>query len=63
MPPRKAIKNKKIDANLVLVWELDRLTREGVLETFEHARRLTTCGVQFESYTEQHFRTTGPQAS
>jgi DNA invertase Pin-like site-specific DNA recombinase len=46
--------------DLVLVWSLDRFTREGVLETFEHVRRLTTCGVQFESYTEQHFRTTGP---
>jgi DNA invertase Pin-like site-specific DNA recombinase len=44
----------------VLVWSLDRFTREGVLETFEHVRRLTTCGVAFESYTEQHFRTTGP---
>jgi DNA invertase Pin-like site-specific DNA recombinase len=39
---------------------LDRLTREGVLETFEHVRRLTNYGIAFESYTEQHFRTTGP---
>jgi DNA invertase Pin-like site-specific DNA recombinase len=46
--------------DLVLVWSLDRFTREGVLETFEHVRRLTTYGVAFESYTEQHFRTTGP---
>jgi DNA invertase Pin-like site-specific DNA recombinase len=44
----------------VVVWALDRFTREGVLETFEHIRRLTTYGVAFESYTEQHFRTTGP---
>ena len=44
----------------VVVWALDRFTREGVLETFEHIRRLTSYGVAFESYTEQHFRTTGP---
>ena len=44
----------------VVVWALDRFTREGVLETFEHIRRLTNYGVAFESYTEQHFRTTGP---
>jgi DNA invertase Pin-like site-specific DNA recombinase len=45
---------------VVLVWALDRFTREGVFETFEHVRRLTNYGVAFESYTEQHFRTTGP---
>ena len=44
----------------VVVWALDRFTREGVLETFEHIRRLTAYGVAFESYTESHFRTTGP---
>jgi len=43
-----------------VVWALDRFTREGVLETFEHIRRLTNYGVAFESYTEPHFRTTGP---
>ena len=48
------------DFDMVLVWALDRLTREGVLETFEHVRRLTNYGIAFESYTEQHFRTTGP---
>jgi DNA invertase Pin-like site-specific DNA recombinase len=46
--------------DIVLVWALDRLSREGVLETFEHVRRLTNYGIAFESYTEQHFRTTGP---
>jgi DNA invertase Pin-like site-specific DNA recombinase len=45
---------------VVLVWALDRLTREGVLETFAHVKRLTGYGVQFESYTEPFFRTTGP---
>ena len=46
--------------DLVLVWALDRLTREGVWETFDHIRRLSSYGVQFESLTEAHFRTTGP---
>jgi len=46
--------------DVVLVWALDRLTREGVFETFEYIRKLTAHGVKFESYTEAHFRTTGP---
>jgi DNA invertase Pin-like site-specific DNA recombinase len=45
--------------DVVVVWALDRLTREGVLETFEHVRRLNQYGIQFESFTEPHFRTTG----
>jgi DNA invertase Pin-like site-specific DNA recombinase len=46
--------------DLVLVWALDRLTREGVAETFEYIKRLTSHGVQFVSFTEEHFRTAGP---
>ena len=46
--------------DVVLVWALDRLTREGVAETFEHIKRLTSHGVQFVSFTVEHFRTTGP---
>ena len=46
--------------NVVLVWALDRFTREGVAETFIHIRRLLENGVQFVSFTEEHFRTTGP---
>ena len=45
--------------DVVVVWALDRFTREGVLETFEYIRDLTRYGVQFESDTEAHFRTTG----
>jgi DNA invertase Pin-like site-specific DNA recombinase len=45
---------------VVLVWALDRFTREGVAETFLHIKKLLEYGVQFESYTEPHFRTTGP---
>jgi DNA invertase Pin-like site-specific DNA recombinase len=46
--------------DVVLVWALDRFTREGVSETFQHIARLKSYGVEFESYTEAHFRTTGP---
>jgi DNA invertase Pin-like site-specific DNA recombinase len=48
------------DFDLALVWALDRFTREGVAETFAHIQKLTGSGVLFESYTEPHFRTTGP---
>lgn len=48
------------EVNLVLVWSLDRFTREGVAETFLHIKKLLDYGVQFESLTEPHFRTTGP---
>jgi len=46
--------------DVVLVWALDRFTREGVYETFDHIRKLSSYWVQFESLTEAHFRTTGP---
>lgn len=48
------------EINMVLVWALDRFTREGVAKTFLHIQRLAGYGVQFESLTEAHFRTTGP---
>jgi DNA invertase Pin-like site-specific DNA recombinase len=44
----------------VVVWALDRFSRAGVPKTFEHIRQLTAYGVAFESYTEAHFRTSGP---
>lgn len=46
--------------DLVLVWALDRLSREGVAKTFQHIKRLTANGIEFVSFTEEHFRTTGP---
>jgi DNA invertase Pin-like site-specific DNA recombinase len=45
---------------LLLDWALDRLTREGVAKTFEYIKLLTSHGVQFVSFTEEHFRRTGP---
>lgn len=46
--------------DVVVVWALDRLSREGIAETFEHLKRLKQYGIAFESYSEPQFRTTGP---
>jgi DNA invertase Pin-like site-specific DNA recombinase len=45
--------------DVVVVWALDRFSREGVMQTFEHIKTLKSFGVDFESFTEAHFRTTG----
>jgi DNA invertase Pin-like site-specific DNA recombinase len=45
--------------NLLLFWALDRLSREGVLETLQHLNRLTSYGVGFRSFTEQYFDSCG----
>jgi DNA invertase Pin-like site-specific DNA recombinase len=45
--------------DLVLFWALDRLSREGVLETLQHLNRLTSYGVGFRSFTEQFFDSCG----
>lgn len=45
--------------DLLLFWVLDRLSREGVLETLQHLNRLTSYGVGFRSFTEQYFDSCG----
>jgi DNA invertase Pin-like site-specific DNA recombinase len=42
-----------------MFWSLDRLSREGVLETLQHLDRLTSCGVSYKSFTEQYFDSCG----
>jgi DNA invertase Pin-like site-specific DNA recombinase len=44
---------------LVLFWALDRFTREGVLKTLQYLEKLTSYGVDYRSYTEQHFDSCG----
>jgi putative DNA-invertase from lambdoid prophage Rac len=44
----------------VVVWALDRFTREGIEATFNYVRQLKDGGCDFISYSEPHFRTTGP---
>jgi DNA invertase Pin-like site-specific DNA recombinase len=46
--------------DLVLFWSLDRLSREGVLETLQHLQRLTASGIGWRSYTEQYLDSIGP---
>ena len=48
------------ECDVVLVWALDRFTREGVSKTFAHIQKLKSYGVDFESFSEPHFRTSGP---
>jgi DNA invertase Pin-like site-specific DNA recombinase len=45
--------------DLLLFWALDRLSREGVLQTLQHLNRLTACGVGYRSFTEQYFDSCG----
>ncbi len=45
--------------DILLFWSLDRLSREGVFETLDHLQRLTSYGVNYRSFTEQHLDSTG----
>jgi DNA invertase Pin-like site-specific DNA recombinase len=45
--------------DLVLFWSLDRLSREGVLQTLNYLNRLASHGVGYRSFTEQYFDSCG----
>jgi DNA invertase Pin-like site-specific DNA recombinase len=45
--------------DVLLFWALDRLSREGVLETLQHLNRLESYGVCYRSYTEPYFDSCG----
>jgi DNA invertase Pin-like site-specific DNA recombinase len=45
--------------DVLLFWSLDRLSREGALETLQHLNRLTRYGIQWRSLTEQYLDSTG----
>jgi len=45
--------------DVLLFWSLDRLSREGVLETLQHLQRLTSYGICWRSFTEQYLDSTG----
>lgn len=53
----RAASQRKFD--VLLFWSLDRLSREGVLETLQHLNRLTSYGVNYRSFTEQYFDSCG----
>jgi DNA invertase Pin-like site-specific DNA recombinase len=43
--------------DLLLVWSLDRFSREGMAATVVHLQRLASHGVAFRSFTEEHLST------
>lgn len=45
--------------DVLLFWSLDRLSREGALETLQHLNRLSSYGVQWRSFTEWYLDSTG----
>jgi DNA invertase Pin-like site-specific DNA recombinase len=49
----------KREFDVVLFWSLDRLSREGTLETLQHLQRLTSYGVGYRSFTEQYLDSCG----
>lgn len=45
--------------DVLLFWSLDRLSREGTVETLNHLQRLTSYCVNYRSFTEQYLDSTG----
>jgi len=45
--------------DVLLFWSLDRLSREGTVETLNHLQRLNSYGVNYRSFTEQYLDSTG----
>ena len=46
--------------DLIVFWALDRFSRSGTLYTLQKLQELENLGIGWESYQEQHFRSTGP---
>src|SRR5258708_22677768 len=46
-------------SDLLVFWSLDRLSREGVLQTLNYLNRLTSYGVGYRSFTQQYFDSCG----
>jgi DNA invertase Pin-like site-specific DNA recombinase len=51
-------RQRKFDA--LHFWSLDRLSREGALETLDYLRQLTAYGVAWRSYQEHFLDSLGP---
>ena len=45
--------------DVIVFWALDRLTREGALETLQYLNRLSSYGVGFRSFTEPYLDSCG----
>ena len=51
----QAAERKEFDT--LLFWSMDRLTREGALETLQHLKRLSNAGVGYKSLQESYLDT------
>ena len=49
----------KREFDCLLFWSLDRLSREGTIETLNYLQRLAGYGVNYRSFTEQYLDSTG----
>jgi DNA invertase Pin-like site-specific DNA recombinase len=56
---RMFIAASKREFDVLLFWSLDRLSREGALETLQHLNRLSGYGVAWRSFTEWYLDSTG----
>jgi DNA invertase Pin-like site-specific DNA recombinase len=45
--------------DLILFWDLSRFSRAGTLYTLQKLKELENCGVMWESYQEQYFKSAG----
>jgi DNA invertase Pin-like site-specific DNA recombinase len=45
--------------DVLIVWALDRLTREGIPQAFDYVAKLNRAGVEFVSVTEPQFSSSG----
>ncbi len=45
--------------DLIAFWPLDRLSREGTVQTLKHLPRLTSYGVDYRSFTGRYRDSTG----
>lgn len=61
-PPAALPKHKAPKVDGIVVWALDRFTREGVLETHIYLHRLREAGLIFSSVREPYLDTSGPFA-
>jgi DNA invertase Pin-like site-specific DNA recombinase len=56
---KMVIAASKREFDVLLFWSLDRLSREGALETLQHLQRLTAYGVAYRSFTEPYLDSLG----
>jgi DNA invertase Pin-like site-specific DNA recombinase len=56
---RMFIAASRREFDVLVFWSLDRLSREGTVQTLNHLQRLTGYGVDYRSFSEQYLDSTG----